>query len=258
MGEACEASTSTELPAENHRTARKEGAVSKKTVFITGGTGALGQAVVQAVVGRGHAASVVYRARAEWQRLNDALPDAEEHLLGLEGDALSPEFMATAVQATGERFGSLDGLFHLVGGYAYASLGDTAPDLWRRMLDLNLSSAYVAARATLPALTASRGVMVFVGTQAALTTPANQSAYNAGKAGVMALAQTLAKELRPKGIRVNSVVPDIIDTPANRQSMPNAKYGQWLAPEQVADVLLYLLSDEGSGVTGATIALQRS
>jgi NAD(P)-dependent dehydrogenase (short-subunit alcohol dehydrogenase family) len=232
--------------------------VSEKTVLVTGGTGALGQAVVQAVARRGHAASVVYRAPEEWTRLSDALQDVGERLLGLEGDALSPEFMEASVRTTVERFGSLDGLFHLVGGYAYAPLADTTPDLWQRMLNLNLSSAYVAARATLSALTASRGVMVFVGTQAALTTPANQSAYNAGKAGVMALAQTLAKELRPKGIRVNSIVPDIIDTPANRRSMPNANYDRWLTPEQIADVLLYLLSDEASGVTGATIALQRS
>ncbi len=232
--------------------------MTEKTVLITGGTGALGQPVVQAVVRRGHAASVVYRAPAEWARLNDALKDVRERLLGLEGDAFSLDFMEAAVRATEDRFGSLDGLFHLVGGYAYAPLEDTSPDLWQRIVTLNLSSAYVAARATLSALASSRGVMVFVGAQAALKTPANQSAYNASKAGVIALAQTLANELRASGVRVNSIVPDIIDTPANRKSMPNASYDRWLAPEQVADVLLYLLSDEASGVTGAALALQRS
>lgn len=100
--------------------------------------------------------------------------------------------------------------------------------------------------------------MVFVGAQAALTFPANQAAYNAAKSGVLALAKTLATELRPAGIRVNSVVPDIIDSAANRRSMPNANSEKWLRPEQVADTLLYLLSDEASGVTGASITLQRT
>lgn len=232
--------------------------MSRKTVLITGGTGGLGGTVVQAVVRQGHAVSVVYITPDAWTRLNNTLEAAPDRVLGLEGDAASPEHMERAVRDTLERFGRLDALFHLVGGYAYASLQDTPPDLWQRMLTLNLSSAYVAAHATRAALASSRGVMVFVGAQAALTRPANQSAYNASKAGVLALAQTLATELRSEGVRVNAIVPDIVDTPANRQSMPKARFDRWLAPEQVADVLLYLLSDEASGVTGATIALQRS
>jgi NAD(P)-dependent dehydrogenase (short-subunit alcohol dehydrogenase family) len=228
-----------------------------KSVLITGGTGALGQSVVESVVQHGHSASVVYVSPEEWTRLHDALAANEEQVLGLQGDALSLDFMERAVRQTVDRFGSLDGLFHLIGGYAYAPLEETSPETWQRILGLNLTSAYVAAHAALPSLS-SGGVMVFVGAQAAFTTPANQVAYNAAKAGVLALAETLAHELRPKGIRVNAIVPDIIDTPANRKAMSNANIDRWLKPQQVADVLLYLLSDQASGVTGATITLQRT
>jgi NAD(P)-dependent dehydrogenase (short-subunit alcohol dehydrogenase family) len=164
--------------------------------------------------------------------------------------------MESAVGSARERFGRLDALIHLAGTYAYASLSDTDLELWNRLVDTNLTSAFVAARSAASALQASRGLMVFVGAQAGLAAPRNQSAYNASKAALMTFARTLAAELRPQGVRVNCIVPDIIDTPANRNSMPNADTSKWLSVDQVADVLLYLLSDASSGVTGAAIALQ--
>lgn len=227
------------------------------TVLITGGTGALGQPVVQAALQRGHATAVVYRDPNEWKNLEDAV-GVTDRLMGLQGDVLSPEFMAQAVQDAVDRFGCLDGLLHLVGGYAYVPLAEMGRDMWERMLSLNLTSAYVVAHAVLPALTASHGSMVFVGSQGAIEAAANQSAYNASKAGLVAFAKTLANELRPIGVRVNAVVPDIVDTPVNRRSMPNANHDRWLTPEQVASALLFLLSDESSGVSGAAITLQQT
>jgi NAD(P)-dependent dehydrogenase (short-subunit alcohol dehydrogenase family) len=229
-----------------------------KTVLVTGGTGGLGQAVVRALVQAGHNAAVVYLEPAKWTKLLEALGGETDRVLGLQGDALSPDFMETAVQETTSRFGGLDGLFHLIGGFASASLEDTPLELWWHMMLLNLESAYVAARAVLPPLLRSRGCMVFVGAQAVSKASANQSAYNASKAGVMALARTLANELRPRGVRVNAVVPDTIDTAANRQSMPRADFQRWLTPDQVAEVFLYLLSPASSAMDGATIVLQRS
>lgn len=223
-----------------------------KTVLINGAAGALGQHVVQAVAGAGHNVLAVDRSPLP--------PDVAslERVQAVQGDALLPDFMAgAAAEATG-RFGGLDGLFHLAGTYRYASLGDTDLDLWQTVLNVNLTSAYVAARAVLPALTDSRGVMVFVGAQAGINAPGNQAAYVASKAGVIAMARSLAAELRPVGVRVNVIVPDIIDTPANRASLPKADPAKWLQPQQVADVLLYLLSDAASGITGAAINLQRS
>jgi NAD(P)-dependent dehydrogenase (short-subunit alcohol dehydrogenase family) len=190
-----------------------------------------------------------------------ALPDdlaASDRVYAMQGDALSPDFMELAVTEGVDRFGGLHGLFHLAGLYRYASLADTDLNLWQTVLSVNLTSAHVAARAALPALTESRGVMVFVGAQAGINAPGNQSAYVASKAGVIAMARSLAAELRPAGVRVNCIVPDIIDTPANRASLPKSDFSKWLQPRQVADVLLYLLSDAGSAITGAAINLQRT
>ena len=225
--------------------------MTERCVLITGAGGALGQGVTRAMLAAGHAVVGVDRVRLD-------LPDAGERLEALEGDALSPEFMESAVQRAQERFGELNALIHLAGTYAYATLADTDLELWHRLLNANFTSAYVAARAALPALQASRGSMVFVGAQAAIAAPAKQSAYNASKAGLMTFMRTLSQELRPDGIRVNCIVPDIIDTPANRKNMSNADTSRWLTVDQVTDVLLYLLSDGALGITGAAITLQRS
>ena len=230
---------------------------TEKSILITGGTGALGGAVVEAAIVGGHSASVVYIVPAEWEKLRERVGNTDR-LLGLEGDVLSADFMANAVQEIIERFGRLDALVHLVGGYRYAPLDETPPDLWNRIINLNLTSAYTTAHAALPALSERGGSMAFVGAQAAITAPPGQVAYNASKAGVLSFMQSLAHELRPKGIRVNSIVPDIIDTPANRASMPKSNPDRWLQPSQVADALMYLVSDEASGVTGAAVTLQRA
>ncbi len=226
--------------------------MDQKTVLITGAAGALGANVVRAVIAAGHRVVAVDRS---------PLPDdlaASDRVQAAQGDALSPDFMAGVVAEAAERFGALDGLFNLAGMYRYAPLEETDLDLWQTVLSVNLTSAYVAAHACLPGLTATGGVMVFVGAQAGISAPGNQAAYVASKAGVIAMARSLAAELRPAGVRVNCILPDIIDTPANRASMPKADTSKWLQPQQVANVLLYLLSDASSGITGATINLQRS
>lgn len=229
-----------------------------KSVLITGAAGAVGQGVVRAALAADHGVIAVDRARVNESAVTDGMPDVRDRLHVLEGDALSQDFMESAAQRAEDRFDRLDALFHLAGTYAYAPLAETDLDLWQRVMNANLTSAYVAARAVLPSLRTTRGLMVFVGAQAALSAPAKQSAYNGSKAALMTFARTLSQELRPDGIRVNCIVPDIIDTPANRRSMPNSDTSRWLTVDQVADVLLYLLSDRASAVTGAAIALQAS
>src|SRR5579875_1477141 len=216
-----------------------------KSILITGGTGALGGTVVETAIRRGHSVAVVYIVAAEWEALQRQVGETDR-LLGLEGDVLSPDFMAGAVRQTVDRFGRLDALLHLVGAYRYTPFEEMSQDVWQRLLALNLTSAAITAQAVLPALETG-GSMVFVGAEAAFSAPGGQAAYNTAKAGVLTLAATLAHELRPRGIRVNSIVPDIIDTPANRASLPNSNPDRWLKPEQAADTLLYLISDAASG-----------
>jgi NAD(P)-dependent dehydrogenase (short-subunit alcohol dehydrogenase family) len=223
-----------------------------KTIVVTGAGGGVGHGVVRHILAAGHTVAAVDRSA------QDAGGLPVDRWCPFQGDILSAAFMDGVVAATAERFGHVDALLHLAGTYAYAPLAETDLQLWQRLLAVNLTSAYTAARATLGALRTSRGSMTFVGAQAARTAPANQSAYNASKAGVLTFMESLAHELRADGIRVNAIVPDIIDTPANRKNMPNSDFSRWLSAEQVADVSLYLLSDAASAVTGAAITLQRS
>ena len=232
--------------------------MSGEAVLVTGGTGALGAAVVRGVVQAGYGAGVPYIVSSEWERLETELGDSSGSVVGVEADVLDAAALDGVLERIERDLGSLRALVHLVGGYAYGSLDATEPDTWRRMLSLNLDSAYVAARAALPRLRASRGSMVFVGAQGALSASPNQVAYNVAKAGVVTLARTLAAELRADGVRVNAVVPDVIDTPANRRSMPKSNFGTWLEPRQIADAIVFLVSDAGSGVTGAVLPLQRA
>lgn len=232
--------------------------MSDEVVLVSGGTGALGSAVVRGVLGGGYRVTIPYVVPAEWQTLVQDLGEHADRVLGVETDVLDPEALSALLARTDRDIGPLRALVHLVGGYAYAPLEKTSPETWHRMLSLNLDSAYTAARVALPYLRVSRGSMVFVGAQGAVSASPNQAAYNVAKAGVMTLARTLAHELRADGIRVNAIAPDIIDTPANRRAMPNANVETWLQPRQIADTVLFLVSDASSAVTGSVLNLQRT
>ncbi|MGH2449420.1 MAG: SDR family NAD(P)-dependent oxidoreductase [Chloroflexota bacterium] len=225
-----------------------------EVALVTGGTGALGRSVVTTLVGAGYDVTVPYVVPEEWQRLESDLGQKRDKVLGIEGNALDPDFLEQAIGQAVEKFGGLSALVHLLGGYAHGSLEDTGLDLWQRMMRLNLESAYLAAQASLPHLSKGSS-MLFVGAEAGIEAPGGQPAYNASKAGLMTLGRSLAHELGDRGIRVNVIAPDIMDTEANRRAMPKGNFDRWLKPEQVAQVVRYLLSDDASAVTGAIVPL---
>ena len=110
-----------------------------------------------------------------------------------------------------------------------------------------------ASMAALPHLPDGRGRIVNIGANSALKAGAGVGAYTASKAGVMRLTESLAEELKPRGITVNALLPSIIDTPPNRADMPDADFDRWVKPEQLAEVIVFLLSDAASAITGALI-----
>ena len=124
---------------------------------------------------------------------------------------------------------------------------------WDRMFALNAKTALTASKAALPHLIESRGAIVNVGANAALKAGAGMGAYAASKAGVARLTEALAEELKDRGITVNAVLPSIIDTPANRADMPKADFGKWVKPGQLADVIVFLLSEKSQAITGALL-----
>ncbi len=152
------------------------------------------------------------------------------------------------------RFGRIDALLNIAGGFRWETMeaGDAAT--WERMFAINLKTALNASRAALPHLLESgAGRIVNVGAQPANHATAGMGAYAASKAAVHRLTESLADELKLKGVTVNAVLPSIIDTPANRADMPKAEFDRWVSPADLAAVMLFLASDEARAVTGALI-----
>ena len=158
-----------------------------------------------------------------------------------------------AVDAVIARFGRLDALLNIAGGFVWQTTDDAEP-AWDRMYALNVTTAVNASRAALDALKASReGRIVNVGSAAALKAGAGMGAYGAAKAGVHALTQALAEELKTTKVTVNAVLPSIIDTPTNRKDMPDADPATWVAPADLAAVILFLASPESRAMTGSLV-----
>ena len=144
-------------------------------------------------------------------------------------------------------------LINIAGGFSWETVAEGDPKTWQRMYALNVTTALNASRAAIPHLIVSgAGRIINIGALGALQAGAGMGAYAASKAGVHRLTEALAAEYKGK-ITVNAVLPSIIDTAANRASMPSADFSKWVTPKELADVILFLASDAASGVTGALL-----
>ena len=213
-------------------------------IIVTGAFGSLGRAVCDDLARRG--ARVIGIGRGE-------VPEgsAIQAVGGVELSDLAS--IAKAMEAVGEVTDRLAGLVNLAGGFAWEAASDASLETWGRMYRDNLAATVAMCQAALPRLRAGTGAIVNVGAASAARAGAGMAAYAAAKSGVARLTEGLAEELKDEGVRVNAVLPSIIDTPANRASMPDADYARWVRPEALARVIAFLLSDEADAVTGACI-----
>lgn len=222
-----------------------------KAVLITGGTGGLGGAVIRAFVEGGYRVATTYTDPEKWKGLGNV----GDGVLGLEADLLDARAAEEAVRRAAEEFGYIYALVNLVGGFEMGPLALTSEETWDRMMDVNLKSAFLATRAALGHMP-DGGRIVNVGVNVGTAAP-GLAAYLASKGGLTTMTQNLAKELKERGITVNAVLPTFLDTPINRREMPDADRSSWLLPEEVAEVILFLVSGGGSIVTGNLIALEK-
>lgn len=213
-------------------------------IIVTGAFGSLGRAVCDDLARRG--ARVIGIGRGE-------VPEGSA-IQAVGGVELSnPASVAKAMKAVSEVTDRLAGLINLAGGFAWEAASDGSLETWDRMYRDNLAATVAMCQAALPLLRAGKGAIVNVGAASAARAGAGMAAYAAAKSGVTRLTEGLAEELKDAGVRVNAVLPSIIDTPANRADMPNAEHGRWVRPEALARVIAFLLSDEAEAVTGACI-----
>jgi len=233
--------------------ARRVSLEGPRGVIVTGGTGALGRALVLQLLERGARVAVPYRGQAEWQALQ-AEAGAGAALSGAPADLIDPAGARAFVEEAAARVGVLDGVALVAGGWAGGKRFDEAPDdEWGRMRGTNLETVVHVCRAALPHLRKQGGSVVAVGSRAADAGGAGMAAYAVAKVAVHALIRVLADENRDLGVRFNAVLPGTIDTPANRRAMPDADPSKWTSPVAIAGVVVFLLSPDSAPTTGALV-----
>lgn len=222
------------------------GTFDGKVIVVTGGFGVLGAATVAALRAQGARVAAIDYA-ADGHSAGDTLA-----LGGV--DLADPDQAESALAEVVRRFGALDGLVNIAGGFRWETVADGALDSWDLLYRINLRTAVATSRAALPHLLArGGGRIVNVGAMGALKGATGMGAYAASKAGVMRFTEALADELKDRGITVNAVLPSIIDTAQNRHDMPDADHARWVSPEALAEVILFLLGPAAAAVTGALI-----
>lgn len=225
---------------------------AQRTVMVTGAAGNLGQAVAAAFASQG-ARLVLIDRQLELLRLAFGEDSDDRQLLA--ADLLDGPQVAAAVDAAVARFGRIDVLCNLAGGFRMGeAVHETAPGTWDFLLDINAGTLLNTARAVVPhMLQSGGGKIVNVGAHAAHKGMAQMGAYCAAKSAVIRLTEAMAAELRVKNINVNCVLPTIINTPENRAAMPAADPGLWVEPKDLASVIVFLASDSAKAVHGAAL-----
>lgn len=224
--------------------------LSGRKIIITGAFGALGAKVSVAARAAGAAVTCIDFSAA------DQAPDSLRGCVLLGGVDLGiPDVAAAALKTAAREMGGLDGLVNIAGGFRWEKIERGGIATWDQLYGINLRTAVNAAQAALSLLSKEHGRIINIGAAAATKAATGMGAYAASKAGVAKLTEALADELKDQGVCVNAILPSIIDTPANRAEMPDADHSRWVTPEQVADLVVFLLSDRSSAITGALIPI---
>lgn len=228
---------------------------SNQIVMITGATGNLSAALVRKYFDAG--ANIVLLARSP-EKLRELYPQViqkPDRFLIQKVDVTVPASIDQSVVKVKQQFGRIDILLNTVGGFrAGDALHETSLETLNFMLTLNLQSVFTACKAVIPTmLDQNYGKIINIAARPGLMGSVNGSAYSAAKSGVIRLTESMAAELKFEGINVNCVLPGTIDTPQNRESMPESDYNSWVKPEQIADVIIFLTSESAIAINGAAI-----
>jgi NAD(P)-dependent dehydrogenase (short-subunit alcohol dehydrogenase family) len=228
---------------------------SGQVAMITGASGNLGGAAARAFRAAGAKLALVDRHEEVLETLfPDLVGDSDCFISGC-ADLTNPDDVSPVIQAAMEHFGRIDILANTVGGYrAGTPIHETSLDTWEHMINLNARSVFITTQCVLPfMIRQGRGKIVHLAARPGLLGRANMSAYSASKGAVIRLTESASAETKDKGINVNCILPGTLDTPANRQSSPDANFGHWVEPSSLAEVILFLCSDAARDIHGAAI-----
>jgi NAD(P)-dependent dehydrogenase (short-subunit alcohol dehydrogenase family) len=226
-----------------------------KSVLVAGGTGGLGRDVSLAFLEAGARVSVTFQRAEEFAKLKQDAGPRGELLKGHQVDVTDDSAVRALVNQMIAEHNSINALVNCVGAYAGGKpLWELDPSIFERMLNLNLRSGFTLCRHIVPVMLKQRaGAIVNVASQAAVNHAAGASAYAASKAAAVAMIDSLAADLANTGVRANSILPSIIDTPANRRAMPNSDFSTWPKPEEIARVIIFLCSADAKLINGAAV-----
>lgn len=228
--------------------------LENRVAIVTGGTGNLGKAVVSTFLKQGAKVLSTYAVKDELDKSIDLKDEYGDRLIYSKADVTKSKDMVKVAERVLKKYGRIDVLVNVVGGFAMAKITDTDQALWNKMMNMNLNSVYVSSRAVLPHMIKQKyGRIINIGARPALKGVSMMSAYGASKAGVLNLTESMADELSEYNINVNAVIPGTIDTPRNRKDMPKADFTKWVKAEEIAQVISFLCSDEGSRISGAVV-----
>ncbi len=226
-----------------------------KVAIVTGGTGALGRAVAKEFASSEARLSIPYIVDGEVALVEKELGTLKSKVSLAKVDMFKWSDVQNFVKQTAGKFGKIDILVNLVGGYfGGPNIHETEEKDWDSMMNLNLKSHFLACKAVLPVMLERKyGRIVNVASESALRGEATLGVYSVSKSGVVRLTETISDEYRLSGITANAVLPRIIDTPANRKAMPDSDFSKWPKPEEIANLISFLASDGASVITGASI-----
>lgn len=228
---------------------------TQPVVILTGANGNLGKAVAKKIISRGYNIVLADRNLSKSRSIfNDIIKDSDQ-ILSVKTDILDNSSVKNMIEEAQNKFGKVDILINTVGGYkAGLPLHQTTYETWKFMMDLNALSVFSTSKHVIPLMIEQqRGKIINISSRAGVRGGANDSAYSAAKSAVIRLTESMSAELKKYNINVNCILPGTIDTPENRIAMPDRDYSKWVTPESLADVILFLCSEDARDIHGAAI-----
>ena len=224
---------------------------SNKVVLITGGTGALGRAVVEAFTSSNAASIATYITDKEAENVKTRIGTLEL----IKADITQEDQVRKLVSQVVQKHGRIDVLVNVVGGYIGGKkVSELEESEWDEMMNLNLKSAFLISKHVLPIMVhAKNGKIVHISSRTGLKSSVHDSAYAASKSGLIRLVESISEEVKEYGINVNCILPSIIDTDANRKAMPNSSFSKWVKTGDLTNLVLYLCTEEANVINGAAI-----
>jgi len=226
-----------------------------KIALVTGGTGGLGSEVTLAFLGANASVAITYNSDNSMKRLETKIGTNSKNIFSIKKDLKKEDNVQNLVSDVVQKFGKIDILANVIGGYiAGKPVTEIEEKDWDEMVTLNLKTAFLLSKHVVKQMAKQgNGKIIHVAARPGLKGTGFDAAYVASKSGVIRLVESLSEEVKAKGINVNFILPSIIDTEENRKAMPNADYGKWVKPEDIAKTILFLASEDSRQINGAAI-----